>query len=375
MTPPRPRILLCLEYATLNGGEHSLLAAVRQLTQSKLDFIAAAPSTGPLLEKLSELKIPTLPLNLRDQSGHKLSKEEINSYLIKLIEDVQPDLVHANSLAMGRLLGRIAGDVAAPITTHIRDIIRLSDKAIEDLNQLDRLIAVSGATAKYHQERGLSAGKLTVLHNGVDSDWFQPRTPTYQLKKELGLGPEAFLIANIGQICLRKGQDVAAEAVCRLIDSYPELHLAFVGERHSQKAESIAYEENLREIFANAGREDHVHFLGYRSDIEFILNEVDLLLHTAHQEPLGRVLLEGAASECPIIATTAGGTSEILEHNLSGILLPPGDADLVEFALRDLIPDAQRRQELGREARLRILQRFTVERSTSGLLDIWKQLL
>ncbi|MCA9042309.1 MAG: glycosyltransferase family 4 protein [Planctomycetaceae bacterium] len=369
------RILICFEYTTLNGGEHSLLAALRLLKRKDLQFITAAPPEGRLFEALQALNLPIYPLQLRDKSGRKRSSEEINTELRSLIEQVQPDLVHANSLAMGRHLGRIAGDIHQPLTAHLRDIIRLSDQAIEDLNQLDRLIAVSDATAYYHEKQGLSANKIIALNNGVDTELFQPRPPIGKLKFELGLKPESFLIANIGQICLRKGQNVVAEAVSRLIESFPELHLLFVGERYSQKQESIDYEKRLHQVFDEAGHAEHVHFLGYREDIPFILNEVDLLVHTAHQEPFGRVLLEAAASGCPIVATTVGGTISIIEPNYSGMLLPPGDPDLLEYALQELIPDAQRRNEFSEAARESVAGRYSISYSAAGLYDIWKELL
>ncbi|MEZ6044510.1 MAG: glycosyltransferase family 4 protein [Planctomycetaceae bacterium] len=195
------------------------------------------------------------------------------------------------------------------------------------------------------------------------------------MKRELGLTEETFLIANIGQICLRKGQDVAATAIARLVTQFPDLHLLFVGERHSQKSESIEYEQSLREPFLQAGIEDHLHFTGFRMEINRILNEIDLLVHTAHQEPLGRVLLESAASGCPIVATTAGGTREILGHNLSGILLPPGDVDLLEYTLAELIPDAYRQTQLGQEALHQMEQKFSISDSAAGLRAIWERLL
>ncbi|QDU82154.1 Spore coat protein SA [Polystyrenella longa] len=373
--PSRSRILLCFEYATLNGGEHSLLAVLKQLVAGEFDFIAAAPPHGLLHESLQKLKIPTVPLELCDDEGRKRDQESINQTLKSIIQDSEPALVHGNSLSMGRMLGRIAGETEQPMTAHLRDIVKLSGKAIDDLNQLDRLIAVSQATSDFHQKRGLSEDLMTVLHNGVDCEQFRPRVPSGKLKEELGLPAESFLIGNIGQICLRKGQDIVAEAVCRLIESFPELHLLFVGERHSQKAESREYEQQLHSCFEEAGLSNHVHFLGYRSDIAFILNEIDLLVHTAQQEPLGRVLLEGAAVGCPIVATTAGGTAEILEHQVSGILLPPGDADLLEHVLRDLVPDVRRQSQLGKAARERMLVLFPVEKSAAGLRAIWRQLL
>ncbi|MEZ6044511.1 MAG: hypothetical protein R3C11_02795 [Planctomycetaceae bacterium] len=159
---PLPRILICCEYATLNGGEHSLLAALRLLAGEIFDFVAAVPPQGPLGAELASINIPTLPLNLRNTENQKLSPAEVNSALSDVIKEAKPNLIHANSLAMGRMLGRIAPEFEIPMTAHLRDI-RLSEPAISDLNQLDRLIAVSEATCKYHVKRGLAAERTTVF--------------------------------------------------------------------------------------------------------------------------------------------------------------------------------------------------------------------
>ena len=141
------------------------------------------------------------------------------------------------------------------------------------------------------------------MYNGVDVERFRPRAATGKLKTQLALPENCFLSATIGQIGLRKGQDVLAEAAALAAARMPHAHFLLVGQRHSSKAESIDFERNVTRTFYQAGLRDRLHLLGYRDDIDRLMNEIDLLVHPAHQEPLGRVLLEAAASEVPIVAT------------------------------------------------------------------------
>ena len=99
-------------------------------------------------------------------------------------------LLHANSLAMGRLSGPVAAELGLPSVSHLRDIIRLSSQAVADLNCHARLLAVSQATRDFHVAAGLAAEKLHVVYNGVDLEEFRPRSPTGYLHRELGLPPE-----------------------------------------------------------------------------------------------------------------------------------------------------------------------------------------
>jgi glycosyltransferase involved in cell wall biosynthesis len=281
---------------------------------------------------------------------------------------------------MGRLTGAIAGEAGCRCVAHLRDIIRLSGRAIADLNRNDLLIAVSQATRDYHVAQGLDAARTRVVYNGVDCERFHPRAATGSLKRELQLPADSFLIATIGQIGLRKGQDVLAEAAVLLKDRLPTAHYLLVGARHSAKAESITFEKNVQARFADAGlplrdMAGRLHCVGYREDVDRLLNEVDLLVHPAHQEPLGRVLLEAAAAGTPIVATDVGGTGEILEDGRSARLVPPNDPQALADAIIELHDARQLRTRFSTAARERAEALFNIRAAADGLATIWRELI
>ncbi len=371
----RPKILLFFEYGTLNGGEFSLLAMLEELGQTEFEFVAAAPATGMLPERLEQCGVQVLPLTLRDTQGQKRSIEQINSHLVELVARVSPDLVHSNSLSMGRMVGRIASQLPIPCTSHLRDIIRLSKTAVSDLNRNAGLIAVSDATKRFHVEQGMSADKLHVIYNGVDTERFRPTRATGILKRELGLSDDAVLLANIGQICLRKGQTLLAQAAVSLAEEFPEVNYLFVGQRHSQKQESVAYEDAIHRIFREAGIEDRLFCLGFREDIPVILNEVALLVHTAHQEPLGRVLLEAASCGRAIVATEVGGTAEILADQVSALLVEPDDIQALTAAIRRMLTDRELQIRLGQQARATAIEKFSLPKAAANVRVFWESFL
>lgn len=371
----RPKVLLLFEYATLNGGEFSMLAVLKELGQAEFEFVAAAPVSGMLTGRLEGCGIKVLPLTLRDGNGQKRSVEQINSHLVELITRVSPDLVHSNSLSMGRTVGRIAGRLPMRCTSHLRDIVKLSKAAVSDLNRNAGLIAVSNATRKFHLEQGLLPDKLQVIYNGVDTDIFRPAPESGILKNELGLGDAALLCANIGQICLRKGQTLLAHAAARLAGEFPEANYLFAGQRHSRKRESAAYESVIRLIFRDAGIEDRLFCLGFRQDVPVLLNEVDLLVHTAHQEPLGRVLLEAASCGRAIIATEVGGTGEILTDRVSALLVRPDDLEALTAAIRRMLTDSEFRSRLGQQARTFAVEKFSLPGAAAEVCRFWKSFL
>jgi glycosyltransferase involved in cell wall biosynthesis len=373
MSPPRVAILF--EHPTLNGGEHSMLSVLERLAGGQARVTALTPRTGDLVDAMRDARIPVVPLDLHDAAGRRLPRETSAENLLAALRNASPEIVHANSLAMGRLSGAVASRLSVPVLAHLRDIIKLSRSALDDLNRNRLLLAVSHATKSYHVAQGLCAGRIRVLYNGVDCSRFRPRGAAGRLRQELHLSKDDFLIAAIGQISLRKGQDVLAEAACLLAETLPNAHFLLVGERNSAKRESIEFERAVLRRFQEAGLAGRFHAIGYRRDVDRIMNEIDLLVHSAHQEPLGRVLLEAAASGVPIVATDVGGTREILTDGQSARLVPAADPQALARAISELHTDRQERNRFVAQARSSVLRNFNADQAAQNLLAVWTELV
>jgi glycosyltransferase involved in cell wall biosynthesis len=371
------RLLLLCEHPTLLGGERSVLAVLGAVTHEDFLVTVAAPPEGPLAEACREQGLEVLPLVSRDAGGNRMSQRQRRDRIAQHIATARPDLLHANSLAMGRLVGPVAAELGVPSIAHVRDIIRLSAQAVADVNRNTRLLAVSNATRAFHvaghaAAGGLSAEKTHVLYNGVDLERFRPREATGFLHRQLGLSPDVPLAGAIGQIGLRKGHDLLARAAAILAGELPELHYVIVGRRWSDKAESRRFEADLHA--AAQGLPGRFHFLGVRDDVERILVELTLLVHPARQEPLGRVLLEGAAAGVAIVATDVGGTAEIFPpQSRAARLVPPDDADALAAAILELMSDEPLRARLAAQARRRAEEAFDAKRAAARLIKHYRE--
>ncbi len=364
------RIAVFFEFPTLSGGERSMLAVMERLTTES--FAAIAPPEGPLADALDACGIPRIPLRIRE-AGRKVSRDELLGRLKRALDAATPDLLHANSLSLARVLGGFTDEFEIPLTGHVRDIAGLSVAAVADLNRLNGLVAVSHATRDFHVAQGLDAARVCAIHNGIDVARFAPRPRTGSLARELGISPEARIVASIGQICLRKGFDLLPRVAERLSCRERNLHFCLVGERFSEKAESIEFDAAIDREFHRLGLGDHLHRLGYRADVAELLPEIDVLLHPARQEPLGRVLLEAAASGCPIVSTHIGGTTEIVCDGESAQLFAPDDAERAAELIRDVFEHPERTRRLADRARQTIVERFSIERAAQELGVFWKE--
>jgi len=359
-----------------------MLAALEGVRSAGFCPAVVGPPEGPLARELDARGVEIVPFVFRDSAGHRLPQPRLREALARLLERRRPDLLHANSLSMGRLSGPVVaerpplgGGARLSSLAHLRDILRLSARAVADLNRHTRLLAVSEATRNFHVAAGLAAEKTHVLYNGIDLDAFRPRPKSGYLHRELGLPPESELVGTIGQICLRKGHDVLVEAAASLADKLPNVHYVIVGQRWSDKPESRHFEAKLRTAAAGklAGR---LHFLGFRNDVDRILNELCMLAHPARQEPLGRVLLEAAASGLAVVATDVGGTAEIFPpRSQSARLVPADDSDTLAAAILELAGSEPVRASLAATARRRAQETFAAERAAAGLVEHYRQVM
>ncbi len=362
-------VLLLCEYPTLCGGERSMLSTFNGVEAAGFRLTVAAPRVGTLADALAAAGVEHIPFSTCGPSDERRSQAALRSDLDGLLRQLRPDLLHANSLAMSRLAGPVAADAGVPSLGHLRDIVRLSRQSIADLNRHRRLLAVSEAVRRYHLAAGLDAEKTRVAHNGVDLARFRPRAPTAYIHRELHLPPEARLVGVIGQICLRKGQDVLVEAAARIAGLFENVHYLIVGSRNSRKQESVDFEARLRCASEQGVLGGRLHLLGERDDVDRILNELTLLAHPARQEPLGRVLLEAAAAAVPIVTTDIGGTREIFpESDRAARLVMAGDPAALAEAMAELLNDNNQRRALGLAARTRTESAFGIDRAVAVLV-------
>jgi len=350
-----------------------MLAALNHIPREQVAVVAFSPVGGPLRAELQSQQIPWIPWPdaiLNRNSPHW--KRTWIAWLRDIAANFRLHLLHANSLTMSRRLGLAASELTCRTTGHVRDIMKLSPGAIRELNQHVQLVAVSHAVRQSLLEQGMEKNRVQTIYNGIDPQRFHPAPRIGWLRRELGLSQDVQLAATIGQICLRKGQDDLAACAVLLRDRFPQLHFLLVGQRHSLKAESIEFDQAISETFRAARMEDRLHRLHFRHDIPEILNEIDLLIHPARQEPLGRVLLEAAACGVPMVATSVGGTPEILTHQETGWLVPAADPAALAMGVAALLDHPEHGQSLGDAAASMVVTRFPVSAAAKSLKLFWQ---
>ncbi len=372
-----PRVLLVNHVGEISGAENSLLTMVRHLDRARFQAAAAVP-LGPLAAELANLDVPVSampqlrlarPRNPWQAVGGAFRLRRWAGKLEVAAHELGCDLVAANSLTAG--LAAAMGVRRLPLVWHARDL-RAPERTLRWLiPRATRIAAISACVADALVEAHPAARERTALiYNGVDTTRFRPTRPAAEIRDELGLPDDALVIGTVGQLVPWKRQDLFIEAAARIIAHVPRAWFLVVGA--DLFAEHPDYVAELRELAAGLSLGDRIIFTGFREDIASVMAAMDLMLHPAENEPLGRAVMEAMSQGVPCVAADACGPAEIIEDGVNGILASPGDPEVMAARAIELLGRPGSLARMGAAARRRINEVFSAERMarlTEGLYE------
>jgi glycosyltransferase involved in cell wall biosynthesis len=201
----------------------------------------------------------------------------------------------------------------------------------------------------------LRPGRMAVIHNGIDAARFERAAPA-----DLDLPEGALAIGFAGRFDERKGVLDLARAWPTVAAAVPNAHLVMVGKGPA--------EEQTRAVLGDAER---VRWLGYRRDIPELLRAMDVLAVPSHWEGFGLIAAEGLAAGVPVVAANASSLPEIVQHEVQGLLVPPGDPDALAAALVRLARDPAERARMSAAGPARVRDAFSLDR----MIDAYEALL
>lgn len=288
--------------------------------------------------------------------------------LLRLIRQIQPDLVHLHSRIGADVMGGIAARWAGVPVVHSRRQDNPESPWVVALKYRlhDRVIAISEEIGKVLLSEGLPADKLRCVRTAVDPRPFRVCPDRPWLCREFELPEESLLIGVIAQFIARKGHRFLLATLPRLRERFPNLHVLFFGKG--------PLESQLKRSVQRFGLSGHVHFPGFREDLPRILPCLDLVVHPALREGLGVSLLQAASASLPIVASRAGGIPEVVRDGINGLLVPPGDVEALENAITMLLADPETARRMGQQGRELIEREFSVEGMVEGNLAVYHEL-
>jgi glycosyltransferase involved in cell wall biosynthesis len=212
--------------------------------------------------------------------------------------------------------------------------------------------------------------RITVIERGRDPERLgEPsRKRRAAARAALGLTQDGDVVVTVGRQEFQKGQRHLLEAFARLAAARPEAVLLVAGREGHASAD-------LETFRAGLGVGDRVRLLGHRTDVPEILAAADVFAFPSLYEGFGGAVIEAMALGLPVVASDLPALHEVVEAERTGVLVPPGSAADLASAIGGLLDDPARARAMGERGRATFLERFTVERTTARMVELYGRIL
>ncbi|HYW71087.1 MAG TPA: glycosyltransferase family 4 protein [Pyrinomonadaceae bacterium] len=379
--------ILCYNHTGQVGGAERVLLTILERLPPRFDTLLICPEEGALRWLAREAGIATKTIgSLRARFtwridrlvGYLLSFAQTILQLRRTVIEAHPDLLHANSVRAGLVATVATIGLKQPVIWHVHDLLPRHPfnpfiRAVAYLSKRTRIVAVARASGDrlVGNLSGLRQ-RLSVIPNGIDAGKFnldsRGRTRT---RRELQIAASARVIAMVARLTPSKGQLDLVQQFPQLLAQFPDAKLLIVGAPAFNQEHD--YAAGLERAIHDFGLSECVQLLGARDDVADIMRAADLLVVNSASEACSLVILEAMACGTPVLATSTGGTPEIIEHELNGWLVPWQDRQAMSEAIAKLLSQPALRAELAACARARVASFFHNERFVVEIERLYEQ--
>lgn len=323
---------------------------------------------GVLQNHLEENKILTIIMNKK--KGFDVS---IIYRLYFLYKKMKPTIVHTYRPS-ANFWGRIPAIFArVPIiiaTEHNYEKSNISIAAINYLLSLftHKIIAVSQEIATqlikvYH----INENKVQIIDEGIDFTEYHPRPKNYEYRKLLSINNNAIIIGLAGRLMEQKGHKTFLHAFQKVLNEFPNVYAVIAGEG------PLAGE--LQGLAEKLKINNNLSFVGFRKDLSEFLSQLDLFVMPSLWEGMPIALINAAACEIPIIATSVGGIPEFIKDNINGHLVTSGDPEALSQKIILALKQLNKAREMAKVARQDALNRYSIRRMIHNHEELYDYLI
>jgi len=293
--------------------------------------------------------------------------------LQRLLLEIQPDVVHANDLPTSQMVGQAAAKLDIPRICHHRWVF--GAQAIDWLNKFgaERHLFVSRALMDQlcAASPRLMSSERAVVYDGLPIPQLPSDADRRLARQNLGLAVDKQIVLFAGQVIERKGvEDLLRAWKMTPTRAASGAELILIGDdledggRYRRQMESLAAELRCPARFA-----------GFQCDVPTWIAAADVCVVPSHSEPLGNATLEAMAHGRPVIGTNVGGIPEMIVDGETGLLVPPRDPSRLAAAIETLLGDSAFGAQLGRAARRRCEERFSIERHVDAIVGHYREVV
>ena len=365
------RVLHLRDSPWVDGPGRTILETAARIDRSRVDYqiaplVADDGATHPLVVAARKRGVPVVPIH--DAGPLAPLVERVTGLVDRLgIEILHSSEFRTNLVALQcrrrrprlKLVSTAHGWIANDLRGRVKTLL---DRFL--LRRFDRVIAVSHAVRGRLPRWWVPDASVTVIHNALMLGSYG-HDVSAATRKAPGQG-EPIRLLSVGRLSAEKGLDLLLRAVAELLREHPQMELIIAGTGPEEAA--------LRRLGTELGLTDKVSYAGYVSDMPALYAGADLVVQSSLTEGLPNVMLETAYLGVPVVATDVGGTREVIEHGVSGWLVPAGSvAALVDGIGRYLDNPAGFIAMAGR-GRRHIEEHFSIDARTRKQTQLYEGL-
>jgi glycosyltransferase involved in cell wall biosynthesis len=376
----------------LGGAQENTLITCRLLTQHGHEvWLITGPAIGPegeLFEQTKNAGFRTIVVDEMIRAINPLKDFLAYRKIKKILNEIQPDIVHTHSAKAG-ILGRYAAynlkikNLKPKIVHTIHGLafhlyqsnwLNKFYIAIEKAaaKRTDYFITVADAMTRQAKAAGIGLDKPYITaYSAVDEEAFLspiPEEKRQQFRTQYGISKEAIVLVTIARLFMLKGHDYIIESAKTLSRQYENVMWLFVGNGNL----SDKFQRQVNEL----GLADRIKFAGLLppSQIPLAIQSSDILVHCSLREGLARTLPQAMLCGKPVISFDVDGAKEVVNEN-TGRLIEPKNTEQLTEACAELIEDEGLRKRLGESARESVKEKFAPERMVGTVEEVYNKLL
>jgi glycosyltransferase involved in cell wall biosynthesis len=300
--------------------------------------------------------------------------------LIQFCRRWQPDVVHTQ-LSRADWIGRpLARAIGVPVISTIHNVhsrmygaeftplVARIGLACDRLSAkfATRFVAVSSGVRRDLEAHGVPADRIVLIHNGLNLDRRSPAAPRDVVRRTWNVAPDEIVVGTVALFKAQKGLSFLVEAARMATVANPRLRFVHMG--YGPLRDEVAGQ------IAAAGLGDRFRLLDRVPDPMTLLSGLDVFALPSMWEGLPIALLEAMSAGLPAVGTAVSGIEDVIEHNRSGLLVPPADAGALANAILSLAADPAARRRLAEGAASRIA-RFAPDVVASEYRQVTLQVL
>lgn len=348
---------------TMNlGGTENVILQLCEILSSKVNKIIVCSCGGVNVEKLDKMGIKHYVISdIASKKPDVIFRTFIQ--IRKIIKDEKITVIHSHH-RMAALYAEIIAD---------KDIVKIANahNTFHDKKWLTKfayrntnLIAVGEMVKRNLTDYfKLSQNQVEVIHNAVKP--FEKNIEKIEIlnqEKQKGYT----LIGNIGRLSEQKGMEYFIYAASKTHKINSKVKFIIVGEGEDK--------EKLKELVRQKRIEEYVMFLGYRSDIQNVISQMDFIVLSSLWEGLPLTPIEAFSVGKTVIATNVDGTPEIVQDGENGYLVEPKDVDGLAKKMEYLSKDVNKRKELAKKAKKRYEEQFSFDQLVQKYVSYYERL-